>query len=777
MLAKRVNRIGLSTTLRISAAAKALKADGIDVVDLSIGEPDFPTPANIKAAAVQALERNLTGYTPNEGILELRRAIQGKLQRENNLRYELDEILVSPGAKFSLYLAVMALVEKGQDVVIPSPYWVSYPEQVRLVGANPVFVTTREEDGFRLTPERLKSVLTFNTKLLILNYPSNPAGVTYTRDQLAGLGEVCQREGIWILADEIYEKLTYDGHSHVSIAALTPELKKRTVLVNGMSKAYAMTGWRIGYAAGPREVIGAMAKIQSHATSNPTSIAQWASVAAIEGPQGEVARMAGEFQRRRNYLLYKLRAVDGISCDEPRGAFYLFPNVSEYFERQYQGCPVRNSYGLAYYLLKHAHVAVVPGEPFGGPDHIRLSYATSMERLEEGMRRITDALAKLERPRAAVKLVLDNVRTKVDHPVETEVSRSADAVDRLVAEANRAIHDEDYYEWNASIGGVVVQLRTNSPHLHEFWLENWYPAQLETDLEPHAIIYAVKGLPGRAPSVIYAPESRCAVVANTAYYGSLRGIALTLVSDIIERISGVQTVRGAVVDAGGRGLLLMGAPGSGASGQLWRLLREEGVRLVSSDAVFVRQTGGEALADLPERKLYLKTRAVRYEPRLVGLFDKSRLENAVTEQHSNEHCDGGEDCPVTRGLGACYLASSTSRAMLDPYWLGGTRRHAKRSSLRAVAIFRREPIGAAIEELTPQAAVSLLEHASSTGPGGSSTTVPWFNEYLLDRSSTRLDLERRLFERLFRIARPFAINTAYSASPEELTGKLLGLLR
>jgi aspartate/methionine/tyrosine aminotransferase len=776
MLAKRVNRIGLSTTLRIGAAAKALRADGVDVVDLSIGEPDFPTPGHIKEAAVRALEKNLTGYTANEGIPELRRAICAKHQRDNNLRYELDEVLVSPGAKFSLYLAVLALVEKGQDVIIPSPYWVSYPEMVRVAGGNPVFVPTREEDGFRLTPQRLQSVLTFNTKLVILNYPSNPAGVTYSRDQLAGLAEICQREGIWILADEIYEKLTYDGHTHVSIATLSPEVKKRTVLVNGLSKAYSMTGWRLGWACGPREVIGAMNKIQSHATSNATSLSQWAGVAALEGPQADVARMSSEFVRRRNYVLYKLRALESVSCDEPRGAFYLFPNVSAYYDRQFEGSPVRNSYGMAYYLLKHAHVAVVPGDPFGGPDNIRLSYATSMDRLEEGMRRIGEALARLERPRTTKKLVLDNVVTKVDRPVETEVTRSAEAVARLAAEANQTIRDEDYYEWNANIGGVVVQLRTNSPHLHEFWVENWYPAQLETDLEPHGIIYGIKGLPGRAASAVYHPESRTGFVINTAFYGQLRGLALTLASDILERTSGVHLVRAAAVELGGRGLLLMGAPGSGMSGQLWRLVRQEGARLVSTDTVFVRYAGGEALADLVERKLYLKTKAVKQEARLANLFDRSRLENVVTEQHSNELCDGGDACPVTRGLGACYPASNVSRAMLDPYWLGGPKRHAKRTSVRGVAFFRREPLGAPLQELQARDALALLEGASSVGPAGSPTTVPWLNEYSLDRSADRLDAQRRQFERLLGSARACAVNTAYG-KPDEITEKLVGFVR
>ena len=770
MLAKRVNRIGPSTTLRISAAAKALAAEGVDVVDLSVGEPDFPTPEHIKQAAKRALDENRTTYTQNEGTPELRRAICGKLLRENNLRYELDEVLVSTGAKFDLYLTAMALLEKGEDVVIPAPYWVSYPEQVRLAGANPVFVPTREEDGFRLTPTRLKQVLTFNTKMLVLNYPCNPTGATYTREQLAELGEVCRQEGLWIIADEIYEKLTYDGHVHVSIAGVSPEVKKRTILVNGLSKAYAMTGWRIGYAAGPREVIRAMGNVQSHATSNPNSIAQVAAVAAIEGSQGDVARMAAEFVRRRNYLIYKLRAVDGVSCDEPRGAFYLFPNVSTYYDRAFEGSPIRNSYGLAYYLLKYAHVAVVPGDAFGSPDHIRLSYSTSMERLETGMARIAEALARLERPRVTRRVDLDNVVTKVDEMREVEVTRSADTMERLAGGANEAIRDQDYFEWNASIGGVVVQLRTNSPHLYRFWQENWYPAQLESDIEPHGILWGVKGLPGRQAGAVYNPDSRAGFAINTAFYGQLRGLAIGLVADIAERMSGVHVVRAAAVEVGGRGLLLMGPPGSGMSGQLFRLLRREGARLVSTDVVFVRYAGGEALCDLVERKLYVKTKWVGKESRLAPLFDRSPLENAVTWAHSNELCDGGEDCPVTRGMGACYRASNVSRALLDPYWLGGPRRHVKRTSVRAVAIFRREPVGKAAQALQPQEAVSLLEHASL-----GNRTVPWLNEYLLDTSSERLDAQRRLFGRLFAAARPYAVNTAY-VSPDALTEELLGLV-
>jgi len=776
MLAKRVNRIGMSPTLRISGAAKALRADGVDVVDLSIGEPDFPTPQHVKDAAKRALDDNQTGYTANDGIPQLKRAICNKLQRENNLSYELDQVLVSPGAKFSLYLAIAALVDRDQDVIIPAPYWVSYPEQVRVAEANPVIVPTREEDGFRLTPQKLASVLTCNTKMLILNYPSNPTGATYSREQLAGLGEVCEREGIWILADEIYEKLIYDGHQHTSIASISPALQKRTILINGLSKAYSMTGWRIGYAAGPRQVIQAMAKVQSHSTSNATSIAQWAGVAAIEGPQGDVARMAGEFARRRNFLIYKVRAIDGISCDEPKGAFYLFPNVANYYDRQIDGSPIRNSYGLAYYLLKYAHVAVVPGGAFGAPDHLRLSYSSSMDRLEEGMTRITEALGRLERPRGTRRLVLDNVRTKVDRLVETEITGSAETCDRLVADANRTISDEDYYEWNASIGGIVVQLRTNSPHLNEFWMENWYPAQLETDLEPHGIIYGVKGLAGRQAGALYHPDSRTGFAVNTAFYGQLRSLAIGLVADIAERMSGVHVVRAAAVDIGGRGLLLMGSAGSGMSGQLWRLLGHEGVRLVSTDTVFLRYVGGEALADLVERKLYMKTKWVSKEPRLAPLFDRSHLENAVTEEHQNDLCEGGDDCPVTRGMGVCYQASNESRAMLDPYWLGGAKGHSKRVSVHQVAIFRREPTGQAVQAILPTEAIAMLQHASVPRSSGGSQTVPWLNDYLLDTSAQRMDAQRRLFGKLFAIASPVAVNTAY-ASAGEITPQLLDLVR
>ncbi len=396
MLTKRVNRIGLSTTLSINAKAKALRAAGVDVVDLSIGEPDFPTPAHVKEAAKQALDRNLTGYTPNDGIPELKRAIVDKFARDNGLAYDLKDVLVSPGAKYSLYLAMMALVEDGGEVILPAPYWVSYPEQVRVANGTPVIVPTREQDGFCLTAAQLREAITPKTQLVILNYPSNPAGVTYTREQLEALGQVCCEKGIWIIADEIYEKLTYGGHEHISIASLDPEIKARTIVVNGMSKAYSMTGWRLGYAAGPRKVMAAMARVQSHSTSNATSIAQYASVAALNEDRGDLARMADAMVQRRDAILDRLQQMPGVSCTTPHGAFYLFPNISSKFTLEHDGHPVSDAMLFCLYLLNKAHIAVVPGDAFGSPDHIRLSYATGMDRLELAMTRMADALARLK---------------------------------------------------------------------------------------------------------------------------------------------------------------------------------------------------------------------------------------------------------------------------------------------------------------------------------------------------------------------------------------------
>jgi aspartate/methionine/tyrosine aminotransferase len=395
-VARRIERISLSPTLKITAKAQAMKKEGIDVIDLSVGEPDFPTPENIKNAAKRAIDSDFTKYTANEGIIELKQAIIQKFRKENGVKYELDEVIVSSGAKNCLYNLCVALLNKGEEVIIPAPHWVSYPQQVRLVKANPVIIQTKEENEFRITLEELKSAITFNTKALILNNPCNPTGTVYSREELKELAKIALEEGIYIIMDEIYEKIVYDGFQFCSIASLGEEIKQKSIVINGVSKAYSMTGWRIGYACGPREIIQAMSKVQSHNTSNACSISQMASLEALTGPQNEVNKMVAEFQKRRNYMWERLQTIPNISCVYPKGAFYLFPNFSYYYDKEFEGVPIRNSYGLAYYLLQHARVTVVPGDAFGDDNFIRLSYATSMENIEEGMNRIIEALRKLK---------------------------------------------------------------------------------------------------------------------------------------------------------------------------------------------------------------------------------------------------------------------------------------------------------------------------------------------------------------------------------------------
>ena len=393
VLAGRIRDIAMSPTFRINAEAREMRARGIDVLDFSVAEPDSPTPRAANKAGKLAIDRDLTRYTANEGILELREAICEKLRRENGLDYGPEEILVSPGAKASLYFAAMALFEEGDEVLIPSPYWVSYPEQIRLSGARPILVPTREENDFKLTPSDLRGAASSRTRGLILNYPANPTGSCYDRAELERLAAACLDLGILVVADEIYEKLLYDGGRFTSIASLGPEIHGRTVVVNGMSKAFAMTGWRIGYAAGPREIIGAMAKLQSHSTSHPASMAQWASVDALSSAGQEVTRMAREFEHRRDELLPMIAGIPGWSCVRPVGAFYVFPNVSALFGTPLDGAVCRSGEDLALFLLEKARVAVVPGEAFGSPRHIRISYACSLDQIRKGMDRIAEALA------------------------------------------------------------------------------------------------------------------------------------------------------------------------------------------------------------------------------------------------------------------------------------------------------------------------------------------------------------------------------------------------
>lgn len=395
MLSERAKKIKPSPTLAMDAKAKAMKAQGIDVINFGVGEPDFDTPEHIKEAAAKALRDGFTKYTPVGGIDELKEAIVQKFKNDNNLEYSKDEIIVSCGAKHSLYNIAQAIYGPGDEVIIPSPYWVSYPDQVLLNDATPVFVKTYEEDGFMLRPDVLESKITKNTKAIILNSPSNPTGLTYDRKTLIVIADIAIRHGIHIISDEIYEKLTYDGIEHVSMASLGEDIKKLTIVVNGLSKSHAMTGWRIGYAAGPKDIIKTMTNIQSQSTSNPTSIAQKAAVAALTGPQDFISVMHAEFDRRRKFLVDGLNAIDGVKCIKPTGAFYAFPNVSALYGRTVGGQRINNSLDIAIYLLEDAKIALVHGDAFGDDNYIRISYAISMENIKKGLERIREALSRL----------------------------------------------------------------------------------------------------------------------------------------------------------------------------------------------------------------------------------------------------------------------------------------------------------------------------------------------------------------------------------------------
>ena len=394
-LAARAGRIVPSPTLSITATAKAMAAQGIDVVDFASGEPDFDTPDVVKAAAEVAIKNGFTKYTAASGIDELKLAIIQKLEAEQGLRYEKSQVLVSCGAKHSLYNLAEALFEEGDEVIIPSPFWVSYPDQILLNDATPVFLETREEDGYIITRHDLEARITPRTKAIILNSPSNPTGAAYPRTSLEDVADMACRRDMMIISDEIYEKIVYDGVRHVSIAALGPEVAARTVIVNGMSKAYAMTGWRIGYAVGPQELITAMSNIQSQSTSNPTSISQKAAVAALREGSHFTADMLAEFDRRRRFMIERLNSIPGVRCPMPAGAFYAFPNIKGLFGRAKAEKGITTAADLATYLLHEAKVAVVPGEPFGSPTHIRLSYATSMDAISRGLDRMESAIKRL----------------------------------------------------------------------------------------------------------------------------------------------------------------------------------------------------------------------------------------------------------------------------------------------------------------------------------------------------------------------------------------------
>ena len=394
-LAKRMGLIKPSPTLAIQAKANALKASGRDIVSFGAGEPDFETPDNIKEAAIQSIKAGFTKYTAVGGIDELKDAVIEKLKKDHQLTYRRSQVVVSSGAKHSLFNLAHVLFEEGDEVLIPSPYWVSYTDIISLTGAKPVVIKTRAGNGFKLLPSELEGAITPRTRAIIISYPSNPAGVCYTRPELEKLAEILLRHEITIISDDIYEKIIYDDNRFYSIASFSEELKNISIVVNGVSKSYSMTGWRIGYAAGPEEVIAAVTKYQSQNTSNPSSISQKAALEALTGPQDGVAARTREFQRRRDVIVERLNDIPGIRCMNPQGAFYVFPDIAAFFGRSFNGKTINNSSEMAAYLIEEADVAVVPGADFGHDDHLRLSYATSLDQIEKGVRKMREALLKL----------------------------------------------------------------------------------------------------------------------------------------------------------------------------------------------------------------------------------------------------------------------------------------------------------------------------------------------------------------------------------------------
>ncbi len=396
MLSDRAKSLKPSPTLAITAKEKALRAQGLDIAGFGAGEPDFDTPTHIKKAAIDAILDGFTKYTPVSGIDALKDAIIEKFKRDNDLEYKRDEVVVTVGGKQALYNLFQAAFQEGDEVIIPSPYWVSYPPMVELAGAKPVFVETHEEEDYQLTPEMLKSHLTSKTKAIILNYPSNPAGSIYYQENLEKIGKIAVENNIYLVSDEIYDKIVYDGYVHKSIASFGQPIKEMTIITHAVSKTYSMTGWRVGFAAGPREIIQAMINIQSQSTSNATSISQYAALAALKGPQDFIASMVETFKKRRDILVSGLRAIEGITCFNPKGAFYVFPSFASVIGRTYKGKKVTSISAFTEILLEDFHVAVVPGNEFGKEGYLRLSFATSQDVIEKGIERIKRAVESLD---------------------------------------------------------------------------------------------------------------------------------------------------------------------------------------------------------------------------------------------------------------------------------------------------------------------------------------------------------------------------------------------
>jgi aspartate aminotransferase len=397
-LSARIQKIKPSATLTITAKAAELRAAGRSIISLSVGEPDFDTPKAACDAAIEAIQAGFTRYTPVPGIPELRQAIADKFRRDNHLDYAPEDILVSTGGKQCIYNLLQAMLDAGDEVIIPAPYWVSYPDMVLLADGKPVIVDTGAESSFKLTPTALESAITPKTRLLFLNSPSNPTGMAYTADELAALGEVVRRHPeLAVATDDMYEKILFDGKSFATFAEVNPDLKERTVTLNGVSKAYCMTGWRIGFCAGPRHLIKAMAKVQGQSTSNPNSIAQKAALAALTGPTDDLKHMVRTYEQRRSWLVERLNAIPGISCLVPDGAFYVFPSIAGWLGKHTPGgTRLDDDIAACAWLLEDAGVALVPGTEFGAPGHMRISYAVSQDTLAEAVERIAAAAASLQ---------------------------------------------------------------------------------------------------------------------------------------------------------------------------------------------------------------------------------------------------------------------------------------------------------------------------------------------------------------------------------------------
>lgn len=396
ILSNKAKNISPSLTLAITAKVKEMRKNGIDVIGFGAGEPDFNTPKNIQLAAIKAMEEGYTKYTAASGIIELKKAIANKFKRDNNLTYDVSQIIISNGAKQCINDVFQAILNPGDEVIISSPYWVTYPELVKLSDGVPVIITTEEKNSFKFTVNDLEKAVTAKTKAIILNSPNNPTGTVYSKEEIEKIAEFSKKHDILIISDEIYEKLIYGDFKHLSIASLSEDLFKRTIVINGMSKTYAMTGWRIGYAAsGNTEIIKLMSNLQGHTTANPNSIAQYASVEALTGDQSSVEFMISKFKERRNYMVNKINSIENISCTMPEGAFYVMMNISKLIGKKANDKVIKGSIDFAESLLEDSKVAVVPGDAFGVSEYVRLSYATSMENIEEGLERIHNFVNKI----------------------------------------------------------------------------------------------------------------------------------------------------------------------------------------------------------------------------------------------------------------------------------------------------------------------------------------------------------------------------------------------